>query len=68
MRFRFTAEDAFEASEAGDPIILTALEAANICREHGVSYEDYAKEDATEYPMLPYGEVDAAKLLGWLGY
>jgi hypothetical protein len=65
---RFTAEQAFEDSEAGEPIILTALEAAYICRQHDASYEDYAKEDATEFPMLPYGEVDAAKLLGWLGY
>ena len=63
---RFSADDAFQASMDGDPIILTALQAAVICRQHGADYVDYAKD--RWFPMLPEGKVDAAYLLAWLGY
>jgi hypothetical protein len=64
---RFSSDDAFQASMDGDPIILTALQAAKICRDHDVDYADYVSDAA--WPKLsPLGDVDAAYLLGWLGY
>lgn len=60
----FTAEDAYEASEEGEPILLTHAAIARICRNHDVSPEEYIQHciDASE------DSLDAATLMGWLGY
>lgn len=59
----FTAEDAFEASEDGDPIMLAHDAAARICRDHDADLADFLTDCA-----ITATHVDAAVLLGWLGY
>jgi len=63
MTNRFTAEDAFDASESGEPIMLTRAAARRILNDHdadGDFFADHAPDEAGAY--------DAAALLGWLGY
>lgn len=65
---RFSADQAFEAAQDGDPIILDTVTIANILRQHGDG-EDFTVElyvsETEAHGNNPY---DAAELLGWLGY
>lgn len=66
---RFTTEEAYEASECGEPIMLGAQAVERIIR--GQQPDDLrADVEAfySEHPANVGGEVDAAHLLGWLGY
>lgn len=63
---RFTAEQAFEAQAAGDPIWISIDFADQICREHGVSFEEYNWDRGPQ--CSPIDDIDAADLLEWLGY
>ncbi len=60
---KFTAEQAFEDSANGDPIMLTMLAAKRICQDHVVDFVDYLA-DSTLFDT----KIDAADLLAWLGY
>jgi hypothetical protein len=60
----FTAEMAFEQSEAGEPILLDGARVAEIVREHGAEPCEYW-EEMERAGADPY---DSAVLLGWLGY
>lgn len=64
---RFTTEDAYEASEAGEPIMLTRAAAERIIEDHDCDYHEAMEFLARE---LPDGKahIDAAVVLGWLGY
>ncbi len=68
---KFSAEQAFEAQEEGNPIILTVPAAIRICKDHGADYAEYL-EFTIENSRINKSEfsvkVDAADLLGWLGY
>jgi len=60
---RFTADQAFEASEDGDPIMISAASAAAIIGQHQATlceFESDRGERAESY--------DAAAVLAWLGY
>lgn len=62
---RFTAEDAFDASDAGEPIMLSAADVADIVEAHDAAGEDFFSET----PRQPgQREWNAADVLSWLGY
>ncbi len=61
---RFTAEQAFEDSESGDPIMIDSVFAQTICEDHGANFNDYPINDSTFKDV----KIDAADLLAWLGY
>lgn len=63
---RFTADDAFDASEAGEPILLTEGAVEEILMRHDIDetrmdYEAWCLEHQKD-------RMDAANLLAWLGY
>lgn len=62
---RFTADDAFAASEDNDPIMLSGQDVVAMCRDHGSDPDDFWVD---EFHGAVPPSVDAAKLLGWLGY
>ena len=59
----FTAQEALDFSEAGEPIMLSLASALRIVDEHGIPHDDFYEE---------FGErpesVDAGDLFIWLGY
>jgi hypothetical protein len=60
---RFTADDARDASEAGEPIMIDCFVAYNfVVEDHGLDWDDFKDEigDFTTY--------DAWTVLAWLGY
>lgn len=59
---RFTADDAFEAKESGDPIMLDEVDTARLLRRHDASLAEM-QEDLGKASCY-----DAADVLGWLGY
>lgn len=61
---RFTAEQAFEASAEGEPILLSLDDVARICRAHGLDHAEYLADLAGSGKATN----DAAELFGWLGY
>ena len=60
----FTSEQAFEASEDGEPIYVSPEFQQQLCHEHDTLWGDYLL-DCEEGCLDPH---DAAVLLGWLGY
>lgn len=60
----FTSEQAFEASEDGEPIYVSPEFQQQLCHEHDTLWDDY-QLDCEEGCLDPH---DAAVLLGWLGY
>ena len=63
---RFTSEDAFDASEEGDAIMITTKRAQQLIeREHGCSWQEFS-EDQPHLAASPL--IDAAQVLAWLGY
>ena len=66
---KFTADEAFEASKAGEPIIISIETAARYLRQHGLT-EPSDVRDMLFQCELPHTtqEIDAATVLGWLGY
>ncbi len=63
---RFTSDEAFEASESGDPIIINHATAKRICADHGVNIDD-GDGFTNEVPKVGDG-YDAKFVLLWLGY
>ena len=61
---RFSAEQAFEASESGDPIIISENFACEILRDHGLTIYQYI----SDLPNYDESKINAADLLAWLGY
>jgi hypothetical protein len=62
---RFTAEDAFDAQDEGEPIMVPASTARRIVHEHAASFDDFTRDAmAGQYPT----HLDAAVVLAWLGY
>ena len=60
----FTAEEALDASAACEPIYITRASAIRICDQHGHALADFEHDEG-----LPVADqVDAGRLLGWLGY
>ena len=70
MNHPFTAEDAFDASEAGDPIILCHGEVMDIIEAHHAAdmVGDFYQTIQPTHPVGAMGGWDAADLLAWLGY
>lgn len=66
MATRFTTEEAYEASDCGEPIMLGAEDVARICRRQQ-SDDCTPDQFYADHPALN-GQFDAAVLLGWLGY
>ena len=59
---QFTAEDAFEFSADGDPIMVTLPAAREIIESHDLIFGDFVNDAGRR------GIYDAAEILGWLGY
>lgn len=59
---RFTVEEAFEASECGEPIMISRAAALRIVNQHDCG------EDFDASPLSVSDTLDAADLLRWLGY
>jgi hypothetical protein len=57
---RFTEDEARQASEAGEPIMLDRDWVRSILADHHIEFEEFVDSLA-----LP---VDAAVLLDWIGY
>lgn len=66
---KFTADEAFEASKSGEPIMVTIETAARYLRQHGLTEASDVREMLFQCE-LPFTtqEIDAATVLGWLGY
>ena len=66
---KFTAQQALDASEAGDPILLTERDVARLLRAHNAT-SPWPKLSA--HDLLPDpdadGRWDAWAILAWLGY
>ena len=60
----FTSDQAFESSQNGNSIMIDALFAIQICKDHGADFNDYPINDSTFKDV----KIDAADLLAWLGY
>ena len=58
---RFTSEDAYEAHEEGDPIMISHARAVAIVRSHCDDVAEFEAEQGT-------GTHDAWDVLSWLGY
>ena len=67
----FTSEQAYEASEAGRPIMVDFPAVLRICRDHGCRIDDAYSNSAGEF-VEEFGSsnapIDAVRLLEWLGY
>lgn len=63
----FTTEDAYDASECGEPIMLSQAAALRMMRQHDIPEVDQ-RIFFEENPSNDRSETDAAVLLGWLGY
>lgn len=63
---RFSAEQAQEASEAGEPIWLDDSAADSLLREHG--FDLYGAADEHDFPAQYPNGWDAWMILAWLGY
>ncbi len=48
----FTAEEAFEASVAGDPFLLTERAVRRVCLDHGTSLAEYDDDYANRHGMV----------------
>lgn len=62
---RFTSEEAFEANEQGEPIMVTYAAARLICEDHGADIGEFHGDTQTVIQGAP---INAATLLAWLGY
>lgn len=60
---RFTADDAFDAADAGEPIVMEVQAARKLCRDHDASFEDWI-QDCAEPERLYHADA----ILAWLGY
>lgn len=62
---KFSAEEAFEADDAGEPIMMDAEAAKKLVAEHSCLWSEFLREECNHLPTTQY---NAAKVLGWLGY
>ena len=70
MATRLTTEEAYEASDCGEPILLNEADVIRICKRQDDGFNPDCAPEAfyAEHPQFARGAVDAAALLGWLGY
>ena len=61
QNMRFTSEEAFEARDCGEPILLNRRSVERILRGHDADGDYFAGREPSE-------EYDAADVLEWLGY
>ena len=66
MSARFTVEDAMDASECGDPIMISKSGAVAIVRKHDCDQGDF--ETFWNECEVKEGLIDVATLFTWLGY
>ena len=66
---RFTSEEAYEAHEEGDPLLITRKTALAIVTEHGATAEGIA-EFRAQVAIIDeqHDRFDAWDVLAWLGY
>lgn len=62
---RFTSNDAYEAHEDGEPIMIESNAADRMLRDHGQTLDAFAFETGTP---ANNGQYDAWAILEWLGY
>lgn len=62
---RFSTQQAFDASECDEPVMITAAAANEIIQDHGADSVEFWDEIS---PGIFAREVDAARVLAWLGY
>jgi len=60
-----TADQAFEARDAGEPVMITGPHALKLVASHD-QLEDFLID--AEYCRDPSAQVDLADVLEWLGY
>ena len=60
----FTAEQALEDLEAGEPIMVDIAFASKLCRDHDAHLYDYMAEEKRDTSK----GFCAASILQWLGY
>ena len=64
-----TTEDIFEASKTPAPYLWSYADVTNICEDHGQDSSEFYRDcDRVGCFIDRPGNVDAAKVLGWLGY
>jgi len=66
---RFNTDEAYDASECGEPIMLKPRDVARIANHHDCGYpQGTAAAFFADYPDSEHQDTDAATLLAWLGY
>jgi hypothetical protein len=65
---RFTSDEAFEASNEGDPIMLNWASTKAILSSHSADIGEFWTDHGNENRDLSTFSIDAADVLGWLGY
>ena len=63
MTDRFTAEDAFDAADCGDPIVMQPEAAHKMVADHAASWDEW-QTDCTDPARLYHADA----ILAWLGY
>lgn len=62
-----TGTEILELAAEGEKIRWSSNYASKVCAAHGLDLEDYFKE-CVHYHIPTPTHVDAADLLGWMGY
>lgn len=66
---RFTTEQAFDAADCDEPIMLTRAAAMKICNDHSALWYEFLGDEMKWNETAPEPEMVAAdRLLAWLGY
>jgi hypothetical protein len=68
---RYTAQEAFEARDAGESIMLDCEGVKRLCEAHGGTPQSdtYFERFYNENPFIgAHSLIDAAAVLEWLGY
>jgi hypothetical protein len=63
---QFTAEEAFEASDCEEPIMITRAAAMRLVSEHDATWEEFEADN--KGTGIGFNTFDAAHVLRWLGY
>ena len=63
---RFTAEEAFDARDCGEPIMITRAAVDRMLSQHSTTFANV--DDPCNVQPDETGMFDAAAILAWLGY
>jgi hypothetical protein len=63
---RFSADQALEAHEEGEPIMVPTAWVTKVCADHGTTSTDFFLETGAQWPTA--NGYDAWTVLEWLGY